>query len=237
MLQNYMACGSNASEALDFFGLNAYEWCGKTTYEQSGYAELTRNVTKYNIPIFLSETGCREPRPRTFEDQAAIFGDKMAPYWSGSIVYEWIEEANNYGLIKYGEKVDPASPNAPPDGFTRSGTPTPISPDFDNLSNQWATLTPRAVKEADYTPTLTPPPCPAFTTSFWEVNGGVALPSIGQTFDRALASSITAGTAASTAAATATASPTKGGAASPAKEVKGMGLGLLGVLLTFFWWM
>jgi hypothetical protein len=235
MLQNYMACGSNASESLDFFGLNAYEWCGKSNYQESGYAELTRNVTKYNIPVFLSETGCREPRPRTFEDQAAIFGDQMAPYWSGSIVYEWIEEENNYGLIKYGEKVDPAGPDAPPDGFTRSGTPTPISPDFDNLSKQWATLTPKAVKEQDYSPTLTPPPCPAFTTSFWEVNGAVALPSIGQTFDSALKSSITAGTAASTAAATATA--TKGGAASPAKEVKGMGLGLLGVLLTFFWWM
>lgn len=30
-LQNYMACG-NSDDALDFFSLNAYEWCGETTY-------------------------------------------------------------------------------------------------------------------------------------------------------------------------------------------------------------
>lgn len=161
----------------------------------------------------------------------------MTPYWSGSIVYEWIEEANGYGLIKYGEKVDPAGPSAPPDGFTRSGTPTPISPDFPNLSNQWKTLTPSGVKEKDYTPSVTPPPCPAFTSSFWEVNGGVALPTIGQTFDQNFKSSVTAGTAAQSTGTAATASPTKGAAASPPKQIQGMGLGLLGVSLTFFWWM
>lgn len=45
----------------------------------------------------------------------------MADVWSGSIIYEWIEEANNYGLVKYGDKVDPASPGAPADGYPRSG--------------------------------------------------------------------------------------------------------------------
>ncbi|KAF2267184.1 hypothetical protein CC78DRAFT_457851 [Lojkania enalia] len=238
MLQNYMACGTNASESLDFFSLNAYEWCGDSSYEQSGYDELTRNVTDYNIPIFLSETGCNEPSPRNFEDQTAIFGDEMTPYWSGSIIYEWIQEANNYGLIKYGEKVDPAASGAPPDGFTRSGTPTPISPDFPNLSNQWKTLTPSGVKESDYTPTLTPPPCPAYTSDVWEVNGGVALPSVGQTFDSAVKSSITASTTVPSGTGQPSASPTEGAApGSPIKEVQGMSVGLLGLLLGFFWWM
>lgn len=31
-LQDYMACGDNSSNALDFFSLNAYEWCGESTY-------------------------------------------------------------------------------------------------------------------------------------------------------------------------------------------------------------
>lgn len=236
MLQNYLACGTNSSESLDFFSLNAYEWCGTaSSYTISGYSELTANATTYNIPIFLSETGCIKPRPRTFEDQAAIFGNKMTPYWSGAIIYEWIEEANDYGLVSYGKKVDPTASDAPPDGYTRSGTPTPISPDFTYLSNQWKTLTPSGVKESDYTPTLTPPPCPAYTSGVWEVNGGVALPSLGQTFDAAIQSSITKGTAAGGTGAAAT--PTKTGAASVGKEVKGMSVGLVTVMLTFFWWM
>lgn len=82
---------------------------------------LEQNSTDLHIPIFLSETGCNTVRPRDFKDQEAIYGE-MSDVWSGSIIYEWIEEANNYGLIKYGEKVDPSSPNSPPDGFTRSGT-------------------------------------------------------------------------------------------------------------------
>jgi len=26
MLQNYLACGENSANAIDFYGLNAYEW-------------------------------------------------------------------------------------------------------------------------------------------------------------------------------------------------------------------
>ena len=36
MLQNYLACGDNASEALDFYSLNAYSWCGESSFKQSG---------------------------------------------------------------------------------------------------------------------------------------------------------------------------------------------------------
>ena len=238
MLQNYMACGSNASESLDFFSLNAYEWCGQSSYETSGYSQLTEDAANYNIPIFLSETGCNTPKPRTFDDQAAIFGDQMSGVWSGAIIYEWIEEANDYGLISYGQGGD-GNPNAP-DGFLRSGTPTPVSPDFSNLANQWKTVSPSAVKAADYNPTVTPPPCPAFTSDVWNVNGAVALPTVGHALDASAQSSITKGTAAggsATGSASASTSPTKTGGASPARKVTGMGAGLLGVLVGVFWWL
>lgn len=232
MLQNYLACGTNSSEAVDFFALNAYEWCGDSSYSISGYNMLVKNATDYNIPIFLSETGCNTPAPRTFEDQAAIFGDEMSAVWSGAIIYEWIEESNNYGLVSYGPYVDPAkNTDAPPDGYTRSGTPTPVSPDFANLSKQWKTLSPSGVKASQYTPSLTAPACPSYTANVWEVNGDVGLPSLGQTFDAAVQSSITAGTAASGAA-----SSTRSDGAAAARitmgpEAKGGILGLAGVAI------
>lgn len=244
MLQNYMACGTNASEALDFYSLNAYSWCGKSSYQQSGYVDLVKNVTdvSYNIPIFLSETGCIEPKPRLFDDQDAIFGDDMTGVWSGAIVYEWIMEANNYGLVSYGPKVDPASPGAPPDGFPRSGKPTPVEPDFPNLSKKWKTLSPSGVKEDAYKPTLTPPPCPAFTSLTWEVDPSSALPTLGQTFNREASKS--GGPAA-------TGGSGSDGAASPSASSKGaapgvpaptgafgiMIVGLAGVLAGFALWL
>jgi len=259
-----MACGSNASESLDFFSLNAYEWCGQATYQTSGYSQLNDAVTGYNIPIFFSETGCNTPEPRTFDDQDAIFGSQMSPYWSGAIIYEWLQEANNYGLISYGPQVAATATNAP-DGFTRSGTPTPISPDFNNLSNHWATLTPTGVAQSAYSPSNSAPSCPAYTSSLWAVNGNVALPTLGQTYNAQVASSITAGTAASSGTATAgmsgssgaastsrsgggsssraasgtgtAASASQTGMASPGREIAGMGAGLVAVMLGFIWWL
>jgi 1,3-beta-glucanosyltransferase GAS1 len=73
-LQNYLACGNNASESLDFFSLNAYEWCGQSTYEQSGYSALQQNASNYSIPIFFSETGCMVGQP------TLLVGDAMLTY-------------------------------------------------------------------------------------------------------------------------------------------------------------
>ncbi|KAF2841806.1 glycoside hydrolase family 72 protein [Patellaria atrata CBS 101060] len=232
-LQNYLACGSDRDEAIDFFALNAYEWCGETTFAESGYVSLTNEIKNYPVPIFFSETGCIVPRPRTFDDQPEIYGPRMNQYWSGSIVYEWIEEANNYGIISYGPKVDPAATDAPPDGFTRSGTPTPVSPDFPNLSSHWATPLPSGIRENEYSPNLTPPPCPPRTSGVWNVDGSAALPSLGQTFNSA-APTVTDD---STSDAAPSATPTKTGAASPAREVKGVAVGLAGVFLGVAWWL
>lgn len=54
----------------------------------------------------------------------------------------------------------------------------PVSPDFDNLSKHWATLSPSGVRKDDYKPSLSAPPCPAFTTGAWEVEADAPLPSL-----------------------------------------------------------
>ena len=200
--------------------LQAYEWCGSSGYAQSGYSMLQQNASGYNIPIFFSETGCNKPEPRTFDDQSAIFGSEMDGTWSGAIIYEWIEETNNYGLVSYGTPTAPTATGAGiVAGYTRTGTPTPISPDFDNLSSQWATLSPSGVSMNAYSPSLSPPPCPSYTSGMWEVDGNVPLPTLGQSFNAAEKSSIThhaTGTSAS--ASGSAASATKSSAASPSRR-------------------
>jgi hypothetical protein len=247
MLQDYLACGGNASERIDFFALNAYSWCGDSSYQQAGYDNLEKNAKDLPIPIFMSETGCNTVRPRDFKDQEALFGE-MADVWSGSIIYEWIEEQNNYGLISYGPKVDPSSPNAPPDGFPRSGKPTPIEPDFPNLSAVWKTLNPTGVKASDYHPTHTSISCPAFTQGAWEVVPTSALPSLGQKHNYDNNPTAASSGAKQTPTSGGQGSASGSGAADPAatnstgaaadglgKELKSTAALLVGVLAVFAW--
>ena len=196
-LQNYMACGTNMSESLDFFALNAYEWCGQSDFDTSGYQFLQENATDYPIPIYFSETGCNTPAPRTFDDQAAILGPDMADTWSGAIIYEWIQETNDYGLVSYGPTAAPtATDGGVVAGYTRTGTPQPVSPDFDNLSKHWATLSPSGVSLSAYSASPTPISCPAYTSGLWEVSGDAPLPTIGGAYHSAAQSSAPASSSA-----------------------------------------
>lgn len=68
------------------------------------------------------------------------------------------------------------------DGYPIAGTPTPISPDFSELSSQWATLNPTGTSSDDYTPAGTTPVCPPFTAGAWSVSGNVPLPTLGEKF-------------------------------------------------------
>ncbi|CZS88337.1 related to beta (1-3) glucanosyltransferase [Rhynchosporium agropyri] len=184
MLQNYLACGSPES-AIDFFGLNSYEWCGTATYETSGYGGLQAMALNYSLPIFFSETGCNVGGDRTFNDQKAIFGSEMMDTWSGSIIYEWVQETNDYGLVDY------------PNGQIYSGAPREIQPDFDNLKNVWKDTSPVGVEEGSYTPKFSPPTCPS-ATGGWTVDGDVPLPRLGSEVVKAVADGAQYGTQPST---------------------------------------
>lgn len=241
MLQNYLACGSDPADAADFFSLNVYEWCGESSFDGSGYNELVQNATGLQIPIFISETGCRIPKPRTFDDMDSILGKDMDNVFSGAIVYEWIEETNDYGLISYGPMVKDVSNTAALDGYIRTGTPMPVSPDYSNLKSHWATLHPTGVALSAYSASassLTPVACPSSTVNGWIVDPTQSLPSVGQTIDLAATSTGGLGGSATGGAKT---SPTakKGDAAAmhTGNEVAGMGVGLIGVMLGFLFWL
>ncbi|KAJ5674274.1 hypothetical protein N7462_009713 [Penicillium macrosclerotiorum] len=93
-LAEYLVCGGNSSETIDFFGLNTYAWCGDSTYTSSGYENYNSIFGALGVPIFISEEGCTAVQPRKFTDQPVIFGSKMSPNWSGAVIYEWHETGN-----------------------------------------------------------------------------------------------------------------------------------------------
>ncbi|KAL6941911.1 hypothetical protein ACO0QE_003072 [Hanseniaspora vineae] len=98
-LAAYFVCDADNNNNVDFFGINMYEWCGYSSYVGSGYRERTLEFKNYPVPVFFSEFGCNEVRPRPFTEVEALFSPLMTKVWSGGLVYMYFEEKNQYGVV------------------------------------------------------------------------------------------------------------------------------------------
>ncbi|KAF2835940.1 carbohydrate-binding module family 43 protein [Patellaria atrata CBS 101060] len=142
-LAAYFNCG-DPDDAIDFWGYNIYSWCGRSSFQRSGFDVRTREFASYSVPVFFAEYGCNEVQPRLFTEVGALYGDEMTDVWSGGIVYMYFQETNDFGLVEVNNN--------------RVSTLA----DFDNLSSQMARIDPTGVNMADYNPTNTQPAdCPA----------------------------------------------------------------------------
>lgn len=102
---HYMNCGSEEVRS-DFFAFNDYSWCN-SNFQTSGWDVKVKNFTDYGIPIFLSEYGCIENRPRKFDELKPMMDSDMSSVYSGGLMYEYSLEDNDYGIVKIkGDKVD-----------------------------------------------------------------------------------------------------------------------------------
>jgi 1,3-beta-glucanosyltransferase GAS1 len=94
----------------------------------------------------------------------------MTPVLSGSIVYEWTQEVNDYGIVQYPD-------NAIQSGVQVAvGSPIPLQPEFNNLMSVWASVSPSSTSLADYTPSVSTIACPATTSGVWTIDGSAPLP-------------------------------------------------------------
>lgn len=96
----YLSCSlsNDTYSKLDFFGLNDYEWCGDSSFTQSGYNKLANMFGSASIPVFFSEYGCNNIEPRTFTNVPVLYGPEMSAL-SGGLVYEYSQEVDDYGLV------------------------------------------------------------------------------------------------------------------------------------------
>ena len=97
-LADYFNCGP-AQNSIDFWGYNIYSWCDPSSYSESGWDVRTEEFSNYSVPAFFAEYGCNTPvgTPRKFQEVGTLYGTEMTPVWSGGIVYEYFQEANEFG--------------------------------------------------------------------------------------------------------------------------------------------
>ncbi|KAH9926519.1 Glucanosyltransferase-domain-containing protein [Amylocystis lapponica] len=153
VLPYYLSCEDTAS-SIDYWGINIYEWCGQSDFITSGYQARTEELQNLGVPAFFSEFGCNAVTPRTFQDIPTLYSSNMTGVWSGGIIYEYFEQENAYGLGTLS-----------PDGSTFT-----TNQDFQNLKNQYSSVSPANVSSSSYTPTISQPvSCPASNAS-WPVS-------------------------------------------------------------------
>lgn len=101
---NYFQCAidgkSDDMSKADLFALNSYSWCGNSSFTTSGYDQLVAGFKGTSVPVFFSEYGCNTPAPRVFTEVGTIYGDQMNTVFSGAVVYEYVQESNNFGLVE-----------------------------------------------------------------------------------------------------------------------------------------
>lgn len=154
----YMACGTDSEGVNDFYAINSYQWCGQQTIQSSGYDLLISQFSNFTLPLFFSEYGCNEVRPRTFGEVAAVYGSEMTPAFSGGLIYEFSQEQNNYGLVN----------------ISSSGTAQLLS-DYNSLQQQYSRISglPRSISGSQSAPRS----CP-LESSYVHLNGSRSVPSL-----------------------------------------------------------
>ncbi|KAI8809871.1 Glucanosyltransferase-domain-containing protein [Cladochytrium replicatum] len=108
---DYLLCGDTKDHregAPDIYGINIYSWCGPTAnFVSSRYKERTEQLSKYGVPMILSEYGCNAVRPRTLNEVSAIYSSPMSSAFSGGVLFEYSNEENNYGIVNIQEDKNP----------------------------------------------------------------------------------------------------------------------------------
>ena len=94
----------------------------------------------------------------------------MTSVLSGAIVYEWIQEANDYGIVQYADTAIQNNVVVP------VGVPVPIQPEFGNLQSVWAQCSPQGTPASEYTPATGTLACPG-KTGIWTIDASQSLPS------------------------------------------------------------
>lgn len=173
---NYLACNidNSTSSKIDFFGLNDYEWCGDSSFTQSGWDKLVAMFDSTTIPVIFSEFGCNLVTPRTFQEIPTLYGPQMS-LLSGGLVYEWTQEENNFGLVN-----------------VNSSNSVSLLTDYNNLQQRYAAIDVSSISQPNATArSATAIECASLTLTNSQFPSNFALPQRPSGADSVITSGLT----------------------------------------------
>ncbi|KAL0470573.1 1,3-beta-glucanosyltransferase [Neurospora intermedia] len=177
----YFTCAedgkSDDPSRADIFALNSYSWCGDSDMQKSGYVDLVEGFSNTSVPVFYSEYGCNEVKPRMFTEVGAIYGKDFSEVFSGGIVYEYTEEENSYGLVSVNTKDQSVT----------------LLKDFYTLKDQFAKLDWKkiqGVKSAKDGSGPKPPKCDSKLIQSKDFDGNFTLPAMPPNVPKILANGV-----------------------------------------------
>jgi len=154
-LADFLSCdpsGTNSgSTAIDFYGLNNYEWCGTSTFAAS-YGAKTTDFANYNVVAYFSEYGCNNPEPRQWQEVAALYSAQAATVWSGGFAFSYFpatSDSGNFGMVT----------------VNADGTVT-LGADFTNLKTAYSQVAFVDVPTLANAPAAAYPACPQDNANF-----------------------------------------------------------------------
>jgi len=150
-LANYLSCdpsdSGSGSTAIDLYGINNYEWCGASTFQDS-YAGTNSDFAGYNVVAYFSEFGCITSPPRLWTETGALFSSVMSDIWSGGLAFSYFPATSvqgQFGIV-----------NISADGKTVT-----TGDDYDQLKTQYGQLSPPDSPSQSSAGSSSYPSCPS----------------------------------------------------------------------------
>jgi hypothetical protein len=155
-LASYLACDpsntGSGSTAIDLYGLNNYEWCGASTFQES-YAGTNADFAGLNVVAYFSEFGCITSPPRLWTEAAALFSANMSDIWSGGLAFSYFPASSaqgQFGMVN----------------ISADGNTVTVGNDYNQLETQYGQLSPPNSPSQSSAGSSNYPSCPSTNSTF-----------------------------------------------------------------------
>ncbi|GHJ88206.1 hypothetical protein NliqN6_4608 [Naganishia liquefaciens] len=153
-LANYLTCG-NDTISLDLYGLNNYEWCGASTYADSGWETIVNDFGGLGVAAYMSEYGCITNPPRLWQEVPVLYSQPTTNVFSGGIAFSYFPTNDGYGMVTFGGS---------------DGQQVETSQDFTRLASQLSNITTGPNIPSESSATVTDGACPTAENSTFQAS-------------------------------------------------------------------